>query len=128
MGDLVTIVIVSFGCALLLIIVFLYKNDRKQMLSREYIIKCNESNIIQLLNNYESDNLCTRLVSNNDNTYTLHCSASHMMDYSFNIYFKHNNENVIMVIFPSDRITNYGGAEYSYIMKLDSLMKKYAEF
>lgn len=122
-------IILVFCFGLFLMLGFCYIKNRKKVLSREYVLICDKSEIIQVLSNHESknENFYTRLVLKHNGTYKLNCSASHMMDSEFNLSFKNNGEAVIMVVVPCDSLADSGSTECNYIMKLDKLMKQYAK-
>lgn len=117
-------------CCIGIVITFFFAKDRKHCLSREYDLLCDSTTVIRALDNYknESDNFYTNVISNNNGTYLLRCSGSYLLDYTFGIRFIDSDIKTTMVIFPTDRLANYGGAEYRYISKLDIFMKEYAKF
>ncbi len=120
------ILMICFG--ILLILCLFYIKNRKKIHSREYILICDKSEIIQLLSNYESENenFYTRLVLKHNETFKLNCSASHMMDCKFSLSFIRNGEGVIMTVVPYDRFADSATTECYYFMKLDRLMTQYA--
>ena len=125
--DMTIAIVLLLGIGMVATIIFV--KDRKHYLSREYVLLCDSTTIIWTLGKYknESDNFYAKIVLNNG-AYLLHCSGSHLQDYTFVVRFINYQSNEIMTVSPTDKLTNHGGAEYHYIMKLDLFMKQYAKF
>lgn len=122
-----TTAIVLLGC-IGLAIAFIFAKSRKRYLSRTYDLLCDSTTVIQALNNSqnEDDTFCTKVVSNSDGTFLLHCTGSYLLDYTFEMKFIDDDKGTILFILPTDKLANHGGAEYHYISKLDLFMKAYA--